>query len=398
MTRERRAAPGSRAPPSSARRHMTIAAKNMITANASPPVTRWRSCDLGDARGSRWRGRSGRLRRQRPSPPWGAPLVRAAERRARGVVARSASDVAALHRRGRPVRGRLAARRSAGRPARGRLPARGNLPDSVLQVRVPRVGDRRGRAAGGAPLTASLPQPLTPSSSVSSLAAASGSWASVIARTTTLVARPRCDGRRQCCRVEPADREPRLAHRVRPRTPRTRVPRPGGRAWSASRGRGRPRCSRRRRRRRPRRPARARGWSGRRSGPGRPSRAPPRASRRPGPTCTPSAPHASTRSGRSLRTKSAPCASAAARKTFAASINPSSDERLVAQLDQVDAAAQRRVEERRVGARRRRGTGGWSASRSRGVMRRSLAALALSASREPANGLRGRHQAADRRT
>ena len=47
-------------------------------------------------------------------------------------------------------------------------------------------------------------------------------------------------------------------------------------------------------------------------------------------------------------------------------------ERLVAQLDQVGAPAQRGVEERRAGGRRRRGRGGRSARRSRGVMRSVL--------------------------
>ena len=173
-----------------------------------------------------------------------------------------------------------------------------------------------------------------------------GSAASVIARTTTARVAPRVDGRGQ--------RLSRRARRSRttacpscsPRTRRTPARRPGGRAWSASRARGRPRGSRRPGRRRPRPPARARGSSGRRSGPGRPIARAGAGVPSSWPTCTPSAPHASTRSGRSLRMNSAPCASAAARNVFAAATSSVVDERLVAQLDQVDAAAQRRVEER----------------------------------------------------
>ena len=111
---------------------------------------------------------------------------------------------------------------------------------------------------------------------------------------------------------------------ARARTRRTPAPRPGGRAWSASRAPGRPRGSRRRRRRRAA-SACAGAWVERptiRSGPT--TRA-----RRAGvpsswPTCTPSAPHASTRSGRSLRMNSAPCASAAARNARAAATSASS--------------------------------------------------------------------------
>ena len=72
-------------------------------------------------------------------------------------------------------------------------------------------------------------------------------------------------------------------------------------------------------------------------------------------------------------------------------------ERLVAQLDQVGAAAQRGVEER---ARARVADEVQAGVRQAlaGVMRTSLAALAFMHHGSPPNGLRGRHQAADRRT
>ena len=68
------------------------------------------------------------------------------------------------------------------------------------------------------------------------------------------------------------------------------------------------------------------------------------------PTWTPSAPHASTRSGRSLRTKSAPCAVARRTERLGRSDERLVVELLVAELDDVHAAAQRRVRERGVAA------------------------------------------------
>ena len=64
------------------------------------------------------------------------------------------------------------------------------------------------------------------------------------------------------------------------------------------------------------------------------------------PTWTPSAPHASTRSGRSLRTNSAPCSRAGRTERLGRGDERLVVELLVAQLDDVDAAAQRRLEQR----------------------------------------------------
>ena len=95
----------------------------------------------------------------------------------------------------------------------------------------------------------------------------------------------------------------------------------------------------------------------------RPTRAPGPASARASatgmsswPTWTPSAPHASTSSGWSFKKKSAPCASAARRNGSASAIELlGAARRLLAELDQVGAAAKRRVEERRRDRRRRAG-------------------------------------------
>ena len=125
-----------------------------------------------------------------------------------------------------------------------------------------------------------------------------------------------------------------------PRARRSPARRPGGPAWSASRARGRPRGSRRRGRRRRPRPASG-AWVERptiRSGPTAARACAGVASS--WPTCTPSAPHASTRSGRSLRMNSASWPRNAPRRRD----EPVVVERLVAQLDQVDAAAHRRLD------------------------------------------------------
>ena len=213
-----------------------------------------------------------------------------------------------------------------------------------------RRGRRRPRSVAGASarrLRLRCPNAHLQQLRAARAAAASGSAASVIARTTTARRAPALDDGGQ--RV-PASSPPIANHglldRCAPRRRRSRGPRPGGPAWSASRAPGRRRGSRRRGRRRPRRPARARASSARRSGPARPRARACAGVPSSWPTCTPSAAHASTRSGRSLRMNSAPCASAAARNACAAVDQPVVVERLVAQLDHVDAAAQRGVEER----------------------------------------------------
>ena len=63
------------------------------------------------------------------------------------------------------------------------------------------------------------------------------------------------------------------------------------------------------------------------------------------PTCTPSAPHAATRSGRSFSQNSAPCSSHSRRKTAAARTSSSSLAVLVAELDHVHPAGERRREQ-----------------------------------------------------
>ena len=138
-------------------------------------------------------------------------------------------------------------------------------------------------------------------------------------------------------RVEAADREPGLASPRPPRARRSAGPRPGGPAWSASRAPGRPRGSRRRGPRPRPRPGRARGWSGRRSGPARPRARAIAGGSSSWPTWTPSAPHASTRSGPVVEDEERVVAGERARRLD----EPVVVERLVAQLDQVDAAAHR---------------------------------------------------------
>ena len=162
-----------------------------------------------------------------------------------------------------------------------------------------------------------------------------GPSASVIARTTTMRRRAALDDLVHVARVEPADREPRLRHGARrvldvvqsggraARLGRRRVDRPDREVVDVLVGLAPPR------------PGRARASSGRRCGPGRPPRGRSVGGSSSWPTWMPSAPHASTRSGRSLRMKSASWPA----KAFAACTSASSSRRLVAQLDQVDAAA-----------------------------------------------------------
>ena len=168
--------------------------------------------------------------------------------------------------------------------------------------------------------------------------------------------------------VEPADREPRLADVRGGVARRSRGPPRGAPAWSAWRAPGRRRGSPRRGRRPPRRPARARASSGRRSASGPTSRA--------------------GRGGRAVVLPDVHAVGGARVDEVGPVVEdeqravrvgggaerarrrdqPVVVERLVAQLHDVDAAAQRGVEERAAGARRRRGRGGRSARRSRGVI------------------------------
>ena len=174
--------------------------------------------------------------------------------------------------------------------------------------------------------------------------------------------------------VDAADREPRQ-RRVRGRVARrARARPPGGPAWSASRAPARRRCSRRR----SASPAStcagecvdcptsaSAPTSARASATGRSS----------WPTWTPSAPAAATRSGRSLRMNSAPARAQRARGRSRAAARISSSSRvLVAQLEDVDAAAQRAVEQRaRARAGARRGTG----ARRRRARRSARSALTV---------------------
>ena len=291
--------------------------------------------------------------------------------------------------------------------ARGRSPGcerleRGARPASASRCARARV--RRGcrtspaagpagrplRRAGGAAAYGCVAPTCTPSSSRSSLAAASGSAASVIARTTTARRAPASTTAGSVVRVEPADREPRLAHRAR-------------RVGDVVEARGRAARLGRRRvhgadrqvvdvRVGVRRVGLGRRVRGAADDPvradGRARRA--RASSSSWPTWTPSAPHASTRSGRSLRMNSAPCASAAARNTVAASIRPASSSDLSRSWIRSAPPAQRCVEERarprvadQVQAGVRHSLAGGHA--------RSVAALRFVHHGSPPNGLRGRH-------
>ena len=101
-----------------------------------------------------------------------------------------------------------------------------------------------------------------------------------------------------------------------------------------------------------------------------------------------------------MRTNSAPAASAAARNVARGRDEPVVVERLVAQLDHVDAAAQRGVEERaRAGVADQVQAGGGDAlaRAHRDPVKHAVRAKLLRI-REPAIGLRGRHRGADRRT
>ena len=242
--RDRRAAPRSRARPSSGTATCRSRRRPSARRRSAPPVDGLLAVldlvaadEQHDVRERRARPR----RSRRPSP-------RAAARRAR----------AARARRARPRRA----------PGRGRSRA------PCARVR-PRAG------SAGAALTAALPQRGPPARARSARAAASGSAASAIARTTTIRLAP-------CAVTSPtfAASSPPIANhgrgRVRGGPARRTRARPRARpAWSASRAPGRRRGSRRPGRRPPRRPAPARASTGRRSGRGRRPRAPPPRCRRP---------------------------------------------------------------------------------------------------------------------
>ena len=279
------------------------------------------------------------------SPGWSG-LVRAGL-----VVLLARAGVASLHR-GAPG----GPPRSTPRP---REPSGLRRPGSSSAGR-DRRGSRRRRAAYGC-----VAPTLTPSSSLSSLAAASGSVASVIARTTTARLAPARRRRGMCVRRARRSRTMACSP-CAPRRRRSRAPRPGGRAWSASRVRAD-------------RHVVDVGVGVRRVGLGRrvggaadDAVGADRRARCAGvssswPTWTPSAAQASTRSGRSLRMNSAPCASAAARKRFAASIRPSSSSDLSRSWIRSApprSAASRNARGRASQTRYRRA----SATRSRGVM------------------------------
>ena len=268
---------------------------------------------------------------------------------------------------------------------------------AAVAPRVARAAVGRARAAGAAAASAlrrrracgyAAHRRLRRSRRAARARRASGSAASAIARTTTIAPRAGGDDRGDVGRVDPADREPRhAAARRRPRGGRGRARRPGGRAWSASRAPGRRRRSRRR--------ARGVDLLGRvRRAPDEPRPAP--ASARASatgmsswPTCTPSAPAARARSGRSLRMNSAPRVGAQRAAPSAAAARSSSSARvLVAQLEDVDAAAQRRredvAERPPAGRGRRRGRG--ARRGARGARCACTAAVSQAAGRLPVVG------------
>ena len=169
------------------------------------------------ARRSGCPGRPSRRRRRRAlaTPSSGG------EDRGDGDRGRPLAGSERVERGARPRRRARASGRSRGssQPHAGGSPADDSPPAGSLET--PSLasssagrGSPRTRSASGAYGCAD--PTATPSSSRSSAAARSGSWASVIARTTTA----RRGARRSMAAgsvagVEPADREPRLAHRAR---------------------------------------------------------------------------------------------------------------------------------------------------------------------------------------
>ncbi len=173
--------------------------------------------------------------------------------------------------------------------------------------------------------------------------------------------------RRGVC-VRPARRSRTMAcSPCAPRRRRSRAPRPGGRAWSASRARGRPPCSRRPGRRPPRRPGTARGWSGRRCGRGRRPRAPCAGVSSSWPTWTPSARARLDQVGAVVEDEQRAVLVRGGAERFAASISPSSSSDLSRSWIRSApprSAASRKARGRASQTRYRRA----SATRSRGVM------------------------------
>ena len=213
----------------------------------------------------------------------------------------------------------------AGRCARAR--SRALLAGPALAATPPHRPPLRGRAARARPADRARPR--------------SGSAASGDGAHDDDARGARRGDRPDRAAVDAPDREPRHGDRARGVAHGLQADGRAGRAWSASRARGRRRCSRRRAPRR-RRPARRRAWRGRRGGRARRPRAPrPRAASS-WPTWTPSAPAATARSGRSLSTNSAPASWHSARAWAATAQQLVVAGVLVAQLEDVDAAGQRR--------------------------------------------------------
>ena len=291
---------------------------------------------------------------------------------------------AAAARRARAGR----APRGSARRAPGRARTRARMALGVARVRCPPAGGAYGCAA-----------PTGASSRACGARGrrASGSAASVIARTTTMRRAPSATtaGRRVLRR----GRRSRTTAWRRARRPSARSPGPrrGGRAWSAWRARGRRRGSRRPGRRRPPRP-----------GPAACVERPTIAS---GPTTRAGG------GGRAVVLADVDAVGAAGGDEVGPVVEDEERavrvgggpelarrrdqgvvaERLVAQLDDVGAAAQGGLEE---GARARvadevQAGGGDALARGHAAPVKQLPSRPL---REPAIGLRGRHRGADRRT
>ena len=313
--------PGTRAPPSSA------SATSRPRRRASAPRT------------------GSRRRHRRVAPPiLNDPATTRRSGRRRRSAARAAAAIRATRgaRRARAARASRGLRRCA---ASDRLRWRGRRRRAcrrVLGLGVVPSRPAAGRGLPASPALAATCADATSSPSVnaarSARAAASGS-ARLGQRphdrdpARAPASRDRADVRRRRSR-----RSRRTGRsRARPRSGRARVRRPAVPAWSASRGRGRRRCSRRRACAR-RRSARGVCVEARRADRGRRVARASADGMSSWPTCTPSAPALSTRSGRSLRMNSAPWA-----RTAAANRRAGGDDRLVVgvldpQLHDVDAA------------------------------------------------------------
>ena len=260
--------------------------------------------------------------------------------------------------RGRPLAGRerregaRAALRSSARRSRAHAVGARRRRGAAAASRGARrrrgvAARRRRRAPGRSPRLAATPRHVgapAPAASAarSSRATASGSSASAIARTTTAAARPRATTAPTVAGVDPADREPRDARTC-------------AAAWRTVEPDRRPALLRRRRVDRPdgdvvgaaRRAASACASECVDSPTIASSPTTARASATgvsSWPTWTPSAPPARARSGRSLTMNSAPWVAQRSAAHAAAARISASVARLVAKLDEVDAAAQRAVE------------------------------------------------------